>query len=829
MPVHGIDNGNNKHEVYTTEELLSILQQAINSGSLQGIDPTQTPIVAAVRESHNNSDITFWSGTEAEFNELTGVTSELIGARIGSDGKLYLLSGDTTLSDTIQACYDAALEATEGMKREVISVTLTAAGWSNTAPYTQTVAVPGMTDDKDFLAPYVVPTGNESDDLAAQVALSCISGGTTDTDSVTFYCYDEKPTTTITVYMVDKGTKLESSYPIASSTNIGMVKIGDGLEIDQAGELSVSVGETTSFVFDSVAEMQAYDLTAGVTVKTLGYRSANDGGGATYQIRAKTASDTADGSFIIAINETLIAELIIENGIIYANQLGADNTGAYDASVVINRALAKINAYWLNNIKINTLVFNGIYKIDNQIEIPPCAKLRSDGMVKFISSVVDDSTFFIHYLSSDLPTSDTAKTRYMSGDIMNFESGCVLEHTGDYLNSTATAIEIGDRSDLGSTYAVARYMIRNINIYNFNIGLLLNGFNVYIGNHENVIMEQNNINIQFGVSSQSGTNYGERLTFNNCLIGVARNGVLFETESWGTFFNNCSFDFDNTVFEQGTASLRWNKINVTGCHIEGFYTLAKNFASTATYINISNTEILNSTGSTNVLDNVACFVALTDANLQHKYSTDDYTPEHYLALNQSIRLNNTMSYNPGSAKLFILDNNLISNFVDDVADGSLDIAANNYIGEFKVLEKYNCASTGTVVTDDYLYTGHKSLILTKTGQNGVILVAQTDNIPLNGAKLITATLLMYGNKNKNSRCQIFFYDKDGNRIQNATQEGQSLHNTPATDEWIINPYGWSGIAPSNAYYFRAHLVFNGEASDEVDTQYKIGGVIVNAR
>ena len=239
MPVHGIDDGNNKKDVFTTEEVLSILQQAIDSGTLQGIDPDETPIVAAVRESHNNSDVTFWSGTEAEFNELTGVTSELVGARIGSDGKLYLLTGDTTLSDTVEAARQAALEATEGMKREVISVTLLANGWSNTAPYTQTVAVAGMTADKDFLAPYVVPTGNESDDLAAQVALSCISGGTTDTDSVTFYCYDEKPTTTITVFMVDKGTKIEpGGYPIASKTAPGIMKVGDGLEVDENGEVS---------------------------------------------------------------------------------------------------------------------------------------------------------------------------------------------------------------------------------------------------------------------------------------------------------------------------------------------------------------------------------------------------------------------------------------------------------------------------------------------------------------------------------------------------------------------------------------------------------------
>ena len=374
MPVHGIDNGNNKKDVYTTEEVLSILQQAIDSGTLQGIDPDETPIVAAVRESHNNSDVTFWSGTEAEFNELTGVTSELVGARIGSDGKLYLLTGDTTLSDTVEAARQAALEATEGMKREVISVTLLANGWSNSAPYTQTVAVAGMTADKDFLAPYIEPTGNESADIAAQVALSCISGGTTDTDSVTFYCYEEKPTTTITVYMVDKGTKIEpGDYPIASTSALGMVKVGDGLNVDQAGELSVAAYQIATYSFDNVAAMVAYNLAEGDTAITAGYYSANDGGAGTYKIVSSGA--TADGGSIIALNNGLKAQLIVENNTINVKQFGAKGDGTTNDTIAIQNAL-KYNG---NNPTTIEFDGKGVYLISSGASIYSNTTVKMNG------------------------------------------------------------------------------------------------------------------------------------------------------------------------------------------------------------------------------------------------------------------------------------------------------------------------------------------------------------------------------------------------------------------------------------------------------------------
>lgn len=107
MPVKGHDDGNNLHDVYTTNEVLSILQQAIDNGSMQGIDPSINPVVEAVKESHANNNLTFWQGTEAEFNAL-GISGEILGAKIDSNGKIYVLTGDTTLSDAVANAAAAA-------------------------------------------------------------------------------------------------------------------------------------------------------------------------------------------------------------------------------------------------------------------------------------------------------------------------------------------------------------------------------------------------------------------------------------------------------------------------------------------------------------------------------------------------------------------------------------------------------------------------------------------------------------------------------------------------------------------------------------------------
>lgn len=84
-------------------------------------------------------------------------------------------------------------------------------------------------------------------------------------------------------------------------------------------------------VYKSVAEMKADSLlSAGMTACTLGYYSPNDGGAATYIIRAKQASDVDDGGSLHELANGNVAELVVENGTVNVKQFGAKGDGVTD-------------------------------------------------------------------------------------------------------------------------------------------------------------------------------------------------------------------------------------------------------------------------------------------------------------------------------------------------------------------------------------------------------------------------------------------------------------------------------------------------------------------
>lgn len=76
------------------------------------------------------------------------------------------------------------------------------------------------------------------------------------------------------------------------------------------------VNLSSILAFNSVNDMKnATNLVNGSFAKTYGFYSYNDGGGAFYKIRNVTTSDVINNANLIAINENLVAELIINNSL----------------------------------------------------------------------------------------------------------------------------------------------------------------------------------------------------------------------------------------------------------------------------------------------------------------------------------------------------------------------------------------------------------------------------------------------------------------------------------------------------------------------------------
>lgn len=88
----------------------------------------------------------------------------------------------------------------------------------------------------------------------------------------------------------------------------------------------------TTYTYNSVTEMkQAENLANGTFVRTSGYYTYNDGGGAYYKIRTITNDDVVDEMFIYALSdETLVAEYIVQNDELNILSLGCKGNGTFD-------------------------------------------------------------------------------------------------------------------------------------------------------------------------------------------------------------------------------------------------------------------------------------------------------------------------------------------------------------------------------------------------------------------------------------------------------------------------------------------------------------------
>lgn len=81
---------------------------------------------------------------------------------------------------------------------KTVTATLSASGWSSSAPYSQSVTVAGLTDAKRAHA-HPVYSGTLATDLEIKAACACVSYAKRSGTTVTFYCLEEKPSANIPV------------------------------------------------------------------------------------------------------------------------------------------------------------------------------------------------------------------------------------------------------------------------------------------------------------------------------------------------------------------------------------------------------------------------------------------------------------------------------------------------------------------------------------------------------------------------------------------------------------------------------------------------------
>ena len=116
--------------------------------------------------------------------------------------------------------------------------------------------------------------------------------------------------------------------------------------------------------FDSVSLMKtSNNLKNGDIVKSLGYYSTNDGGGAFYKIRTKTNDDVIDEGSIVELYDTnLVAELIIENDTINVRTFGCKGDNTTDDTTKLQNAID-----FARTKKATTYIPAGEYKITSTL------------------------------------------------------------------------------------------------------------------------------------------------------------------------------------------------------------------------------------------------------------------------------------------------------------------------------------------------------------------------------------------------------------------------------------------------------------------------------
>ena len=163
------------------------------SVSRMGLDGTGAVSKVCGKEPNSNGNVEL--GAE-NVGALPSVGGLMTGNIVMNSHQIKALGAPTDSADaTTKGYVDTALSNAKTIAK---TATLTATGWSASAPYTQSVTVSGLTDTKRAMA-YPVYGSNTATNLALKEACGMVSFASRSGSTLTFTCLEDKPTVNIPI------------------------------------------------------------------------------------------------------------------------------------------------------------------------------------------------------------------------------------------------------------------------------------------------------------------------------------------------------------------------------------------------------------------------------------------------------------------------------------------------------------------------------------------------------------------------------------------------------------------------------------------------------
>lgn len=170
-------------------------------GKISGSIADQTDLVHQLESKATTSDMNALRvqlNNKADASDLNDLISQIDSKANATD-----LNNLRTVVDSKASTTDLNNLSTlvnEKATTKVFSATLNAESWSSSAPYTQTVSVPGVLSTDNPLVDIVLSstTATAKNEVAAW---GCVSKITTASDAITATCLEEKPTVNMTIQL----------------------------------------------------------------------------------------------------------------------------------------------------------------------------------------------------------------------------------------------------------------------------------------------------------------------------------------------------------------------------------------------------------------------------------------------------------------------------------------------------------------------------------------------------------------------------------------------------------------------------------------------------